>query len=207
MIGALYACAPAQRETASTDTTAVESDTVAIADNAENNSEVIEDADMYDADPGEVSETEDGRLVGDTYEMFGQSYLIQNPFSFSLDSTSLMNLLGEDTEITSQSTPAGEDELGPYDGYTYYTVRSGETELNFYTYSGKHYGDIYTPLLEITYGIKVGMTKEEFLGSFSFPDEAKKATRYTINDDYGTMSFFFEDEKLVRIYVNYEEGD
>ena len=204
IIGVAFGCAPAQTETASHDSTTVTTNSVAISDN-----EDVEDASMYDADPGEVQDTsgEVGVLTGDEYEILHQSGLVSDPFDFSLDSAYLQEVLGEDAIITSSITPPGEDEEGTYDGYSFYEVSAGKTQMSFYSYSGKHYADIYTPALSVANGVAVGMTKQDFVDKMGLGEDAIKARKFTINDDYGSMSFFFADDKLTNIYVSYEEGD
>ena len=204
IIGATYACAPTQSETTSNDTTAVELDTATIADNepAEGD-EPVEDAEMYDADPGEVN----GRWNGDEYEIFNTGGYITNPFSFTLDSATVQQLLGEEAVITSRSTPAGQDDMGAYDGYTFYEVKAGKTEMSFYSYSGKHYADVYTPKLEFNNGVVVGMTKAKFIEAMGLSQDTMEAKKFTINDDYGQMMFIFDGDLLANVYVSYEEGD
>lgn len=202
----LCACSPTTTESASTaDTTVAELDTTTFA---ETDDAPPEDASMYDADPGDKAPT--GKLDGDNYSIFAQSSMVSvsSPFDFSLDSASLMDLLGEETRIEATIAPPGEDEMGPYDGYTYYELKSGKTTLTFYSYSGKHTADIYTDKLTVGGGIAVGMSLDEFIEKMFLDEEAKNARSFTINDDYGSMSFYFDTEdKLININVYYEEGD
>jgi len=199
IIGTACACAPAQKETASNDTTAVELDTTFAGD------EAVEDTEMYDADPGEVKA--DGRWNGDEYEIFNTEDYIVHPFNFSLDSATVQELLGEEAVITSRTTPAGEDDMGTYQGYTFYEVKAGETEMSFYSYSGKHYADVYTPKLVFSDGVVVGMTKAKFIETMGLAEDTSEAKKFTINDDYGQMMFIFDGDRLANIYVSYEEGD
>jgi len=148
------------------------------------------------------------------YVITNQPDYISNPFEFSLDSLSLVNLLGPEVEIESVTTPAGEDELGPYPSFTHYDVSytdsTGTSKLAFYDYGGKHFGDISTPKLVCRNGIAVGMDKSAFLAAMDLSGNsmAQLASTYTLNDDYGFMSFYFGDDgKLFGIYVSYEEGD
>jgi hypothetical protein len=202
-IGVAYGCAPSQTETTSADSTNVTADSVALV--ADNDDEIIEDAGMYDADPGEVVAA--GVLNGDQYDMTDQIGFVSDPFAFYLDSATVQELLGEEAVFTSHYTPAGEDEMGPYPGYSFYEVDAGETAMSFYSYSGKHSAKIYTPKLELKYGIKVGMTRADFLAALELPEEAAQATTFTFNDDYGWMGFYFVEDTLRNIRVNYEEGD
>ncbi|MES1182095.1 MAG: hypothetical protein ABUL44_04800, partial [Flavobacterium sp.] len=89
-----------------------------------------------------------------------------------------------------------------------YTVTSGDTEISFYDFAGKHFSDINTPLLPLKYGIKVGMKKNDFLTAIGFDSVAvADANRYRLTDDYGEMQFYFRADSLYRIYAHYEEGD
>jgi hypothetical protein len=135
-----------------------------------------------------------------------QSY-IYAPFAFLLDSAAIMEILGEDATIEANYTPSAEDDEGRYEAYTFYRVKYGETSMSFYSYSGKHFADIKTPLLPMKYEIVVGMEKGVFLEKMSLSgEEAENADVFTINDDYGSMSFYFSEGKMTRVYVSYEEG-
>jgi hypothetical protein len=146
-------------------------------------------------------------------EKVGNEYIIQDgysyivdPFAFSLDSAAIKEILGEDAIITVVETPGGEDEDGTYSAYSYYEVTSPDAKMSFYSYSGKHYADVTTSKIPFRNGVAVGMLKSDFITAMNLPKEASKANTFTINDDYGSMSFDFDEEKLSRIYVNYEEG-
>jgi hypothetical protein len=157
----------------------------------------------------EKNDTTTGHLVGTEYFIQSQQSYVSDPFDFTLDSSVVAQLLGPDVVITSRYTPGGEDEEGSYSDYTFYEVTAGDTRMSFYDYSGKHYADISTDALPLKNGIKVGMTKENFLFAMGIDDQnAHTADTFTINDDYGSiMSFYFVGDVLSNVIVNYEEGD
>lgn len=202
----VWACSPSATETtATTDSTTVTIDSTTLVASLDDEP-VEEDASMYDADPGDTAPR--GQLDGQKYEIYNQSYLVSNPFDTGLDSAALMDLLGEEAVITSTITEGGQDEMGPYDGYTFYELKYDKTEMSFYSYSGKHNADIYTNKITVANGIAVGMKLEDFIAQMELPEEARQATSFIINDDYGFMGFYFDhDGNLTSISVHYEEGD
>jgi hypothetical protein len=191
MIVAVWRCTPAQKEEASTDSTAaVEADS----------------SEVFFA--SEQNDTTAGTVIGDEYVIKNQDGYISSPFDFNLDSATVLGLLGEETVIKSRYTPAGEDQVGSYEAYTFYEVEAGDTKMNFYDYGSKHYADIYTPALGLKNNIKVGMSKDDFLVAMSIDDQrAHDLNIFSINDFYGDMSFYFENDVLIRVRVDYEEGD
>ncbi len=192
-LGLALGCAPAQQETASADSTVLAPDTTTTSDEVDTS--INEDAALQDADPGNVFVIEGG-----------YNY-ISDPFEFSLDSATLQEMLGEDAVITSQSFPGGEDELGTYGAYSYYELAATGVKMSFYSYSGKHFADVDTSSVKFRNGVVVGMSKDEFIKAMSLPEEALEKDLFKIFDDYGQMSFTFVDNKLINVYVSYEEGD
>jgi hypothetical protein len=211
IVATCYACTPGQADTQADvqalDSVIVETDTVAI-DSAELQAEMDEeghDEDVTEIDPDQIT----GTLSADgEYTITNQGIYPSDPFGFSLDTTAVRELL-PDATFKYTEYPGGKDEYGgEYSGFTYFEVFSDKTTLSFYSYSGKHHADIYTPDLMMSRQIHVGMTKETFIENMALngtdPNNAKV---FTISDDYGSVSFHFDGDILQRIYVYYEEGD
>jgi hypothetical protein len=210
VVATCYACTTGQADTKASDlaldslAAATDPETIALDSLNQTGSAAI-DADGADAE-GTGSLAADG-----VYTITNNSLSVGDPFDFSLDTTTIRDLLGIVT-FTTTEYPAGKDDYGgEYSAFTYYEAFSDKTTLSFYSYSGKHHADIYHPNLIIKNNIFVGITRQEFIDRMSLegngPYEAKV---FTINDDYGSMSFYFDgDDKdaLNRIYVYYEEGD
>src|ERR1041385_1835078 len=147
LLSIAFGCSPSQKESGSVDSTSV----------AEGDSSEVFFA-------SEANDTTAGHMVNDEYVLENQFRYISSPFDFNLDSATVMELLGPGTLITSQYTPPGEDQYGgAYEGFYYYDVMAGDTKLSFYSYSGKHHADINTPSLPLKNGVKIGMTKTDFL--------------------------------------------
>lgn len=198
----IASCSTQNTETASSaDSTAAPQDTVFLSA-APTDGRVDETGDSPDqSDSTDVVE-------GGEFILTNQYSYISSPFGFSLDSASLVEILGEGVEITSVYTEGGEyEEGGSYPGYTYYEATFENNEVKFFDYSGKHWATIYTPLLPLKNDIKVGDTKESFIEKMEITNpNAIKADTFTINDDYGWMSFYFTDGVLTSVSVSYEEG-
>ncbi|MEJ0030724.1 MAG: hypothetical protein WDO15_10300 [Bacteroidota bacterium] len=193
------ACTPAQTETTTADSTA--------AGFTADGTQVIEADSAERFFTSERNDTTSGSMVNGEYVLANQYSYISDPFDFSLDSATVAELLGPDVEITSQYSPGGKDDEGSWSEYTFYEVKAGVNKMSFYTYSGKHYADVYTSALRFRNGVIVGMTKADFLSAMSIDDQvARDADTFTINDDYGSMSFYFTSDTLKNVYVNYEEG-
>jgi hypothetical protein len=186
------ACTTGQKETTS---------------DADSTTQVIEADSAERFFASERNDTTSGSMINGEYVLANQYSYISDPFDFSLDSATVAKLLGPDVEFTSHYSPAGEDEEGSWSEYTFYEVQAGDDKMSFYTYSGKHYADINTPAVPFKNGVKVGMTKTDFLLAMGIDDQiARDADTFTINDDYGSMSFYFSSDTLRNVYVSYEEG-
>lgn len=196
----IAACSSPKSETA-VDSTNVAPDTVSLQASVETGTS--EETSSSESQSEEAVET--GRLNDSgEYMIANQPSYITDPFAFALDSATIMDLLGEETTIESTQAPGGDD----YEAYSFYRVKNGKTSLSFYSYSGKHFADIDTPLLPMRYDIVIGMAKAEFLEKMDLSGaDAEGADVFTIDDDYGSLSFYFGEGKLVRVYVSYEEGD
>ncbi|HEY0769080.1 MAG TPA: hypothetical protein VGD31_02010 [Sphingobacteriaceae bacterium] len=129
---------------------------------------------------------------------------ISDPYDFSLDTYSVRELLGDEVTEKVEEFEGGED----YDPYSFYTLTYGDTKLQFYSYPGKHFSTITTPLLPLKNEIKIGMTRSDFLKAMNFKgDSLSYATLFTRSDDYGYMNFRFRADTLNLIYASWEEGD
>jgi hypothetical protein len=152
------------------------------------------------ADDSELLE-EKGKFV---YVSRNEFSYISDPYDFSLNSTAIEDLLGEEARTKVQEFEAGED----YSAYTYTTIIYRDTEISFYDYSGKHTANITTPQLPLKNGIVIGMKKVDFLNAMGYIGaNASKAAVYRLLDDYGQMEFSFRADTLYNVYVHYEEGD
>lgn len=201
-----FACAPATRETQAIDSAAVELDTVYL-DSAGMSQEELEES-SHDEGVAELdTNISTGTLSDDgEYTMTLQGSYVVDPFGFSLDTATIRELL-PNAVIKYTETPAGKDDEGEWTAYTYYEIESGKNKLSFYSYTGKHYAVIYTPVLVMKHEVVVGMTKADFIDKMTLTgDDPWKANVFTINDDYGSTSFYFEGDTLEHIYVSYEEG-
>jgi hypothetical protein len=133
-----------------------------------------------------------------------QFSFISNPYDFSLDASTIENLLGEQAQTKTESFEGGED----YGPYTYTTITLGDNEISFYDYAGKHFSNITTPLLPLKNGIKIGMKKADFQTAMGFNGELTSTVNiFRLVDDYGNMDFSFRGDTLYLIYARYEEGD
>jgi hypothetical protein len=149
---------------------------------------------------GELTE-EKGETI---YVVQNQYSFISDPYDFSLDVATIEALLGEEAKTKVEEFEAGED----YDAYSYFTISWKDTEISFYDYPGKHFSHITSPLLPLKNGIKIGMTKDDFLKTMTFSHEnALKTSLYRLTDDYGYMDFKFRADTLSLISAHYEEGD
>lgn len=129
---------------------------------------------------------------------------ISDPYDFSLDVSTIKELLGEGAESKEENFEGGED----YEPYSYYTVTHEKAEMSFYSYPGKHFSTITTPLLPLKNGIRIGMSKQAFLSAMNFVgDSTSNVTLFRLMDDYGSMEFRFRADTLNMIYANWEEGD
>lgn len=158
--------------------------------------------------PEQTSIVLDGGLTvkdGDTIMYVSNQWaFISDPYDFSLDPDVIKELLGEEAQSKEEQYEAGED----YEAFSYYTVTYKDTELSFYSYPGKHFSSITTPLLQLKNGIRIGMTKQDFLKAMNFTgDSVRYATLFNLSDDYGYMEFRFRADTLNFIYANWEEGD
>jgi len=178
---------------------------VATADSTDSELQYVDDAPPDEATP-DGSDTPNG---GDgEYRIENQNAgLIIDPFRFTLDSATVMEMLGEEATITSIHTEGGVDAEGEtYRSYAYYEVTFGSSNLRFFDYSGKHFANIYTPLIPVGDSIVVGISKELFIEKMDLEENAMASDVFTIVDDYGSMSFTFREGKLFYIYLYYEEG-
>lgn len=144
-------------------------------------------------------------LVEDTLVIIGMPTLLSIPdiFAFSVNSEkeNLINLLGNTAKYKEEKFPGGED----FEPYTVSYLTFGETELMEYSYGGMHSAYIDTPLLSLKEGIKVGMTKDEFLQKFKLPSLNQNI--FVIRDEYGSVTFDFLKGTLKGISFYYEYGD
>jgi hypothetical protein len=149
---------------------------------------------------GELKE-EKGEFV---YTIANDYSFVSSPYDFDLSATTIESMLGPEAKTSVEEFEGGED----YDAYSITTITFKDSKISFYSFAGKHFADIYTDLLPFRNGIKVGMTKQDFIKAMALEGEdALKATTYEMLDDYGSMKFSFRDDKLYNIYVSYEEGD
>jgi hypothetical protein len=138
------------------------------------------------------------------YTISNEYSFVSSPYDFDLNSATIESMLGAQAKTSVEEVEGGDD----YDAYSISTVTFKDSKISFYSYPGKHSADIYTDLLPFKNGIKVGMTKQEFMKAMAIGGEdALKATVYELTDDYGYVKFSFRDDKLHNIYVTYEEGD
>ena len=144
---------------------------------------------------------EEGHLVF----MSGNQYsFIYSPYDFTLDSASVVTLLGENVVAKVEHVEGGED----YQPYSYFNISQGDTEISFYDYPGKHFCTVTTSRLPLKRGIVIGMKKESFLKAMEFAStNAKRADHYKLYDDYGYMDFKFQADTLAQFSAQYEEGD
>jgi hypothetical protein len=196
------ACSTSQTETTANDSTALQLDTTELQ--FQNNDDTTD---------APAPESVDGSLQGSldengAYVIEGTYGYVSDPFGFSLDVESLQEILGEKMFVKRTDTEGGEDEDGQrYEGYTYYEVSYGETELSFYSYTGKHHASIVTPLLVMKNDIRIGTRRADFLENMSINDSsALGAKSFLLNDDYGSLRFTFEADTVSLIRVFYEEG-
>jgi hypothetical protein len=189
----LSACTgtPKQEQVANVDTVAqqIEQPTISTVETAEVKAPIIS---------GEY-------LVEDTIVVIGMPTLLSIPdiFAFSVNSEkeNFVNLLGKTAKYREENFPGGED----FEPYTVSYLTFGETELMEYSYGGMHSAYIDTPLLSLKEGIKVGMTKDEFLQKFKLP--ALSENIFVIRDEYGSVTFNFLKGTLKSISFYYEYGD
>jgi hypothetical protein len=137
-------------------------------------------------------------------EVSNQWSFISDPYDFSLDVATIQSLLGEEARSKEDNYEGGED----YGPYSYYTINYEDSEISFYSYPGKHFSTITTALLPLKRGIKIGMSKSDFLTAMNFAGESTNhVTLFRLFDDYGSMDFRFRADTLNLISASYEEGD
>lgn len=147
----------------------------------------------------------DSRLVAEVMpHKIQRSSVLSLPdiFAFSIcrEQDELRSILGLDAIFKVEAFEGGED----YEPYSVCRLTYGETQCMEYSYSGMHEAYIDTPLLPLKHNIKVGMTKKEFLEKMQLKDVA--ANEFELTDDYGSVSFVFVDNVLMRIIFYYEYG-
>lgn len=144
------------------------------------------------------------------FEIANQWSFISNPYDFELDTETVLNLLGEEARLKQENYEAGDDDyFGQYDAYSYYTIEGPGAEISFYSYPGKHYSTITTPVLPLKNNVRIGMSKINFINAMSIisEDRLSTVTKFTLHDDYGYMFFLFRADSLNKIHIYYEEGD
>jgi hypothetical protein len=191
------ACTPPDNKEAITnDSTVVGPDTIATPVVAATS--VVEEREII-LDGGLTIKGEDTVI-----DVSNQWAFISDPYDFSLDVSTIKELLGEQAEFKEENFEGGED----YEPYSYYTVTYNESKISFYSYPGKHFSTINTPLLPLKNGIKIGMAKRDFLSAMNFTgDSISHVTLFRLFDDYGSMEFRFRADTLNVISAYYEEGD
>jgi hypothetical protein len=186
----------------------VDNDTTTVI---ETETEVIENQPV---DPTPSTATEEPIMVsrvGELIEVGGKMVyssedysFLSDPYGFPLDASTIENLLGEKAETKVQEFEGGED----YSAYTYSTITFEDSEISFYSYSGKHSSTIRTPLLPLKNEVMIGMKKEDFLTAMSYDDvNTSEANVFRLFNDYGSMNFSFQADTLYLIHAYYEEGD
>ena len=138
-----------------------------------------------------------------SYEIPNESNFISEPYDFPLIEDSLKVRLGPGAAAEVKEFEGGAD----FGAYFITTVKGGESNVSFYSFSGKHSANIYTPQLPLKRGIVVGMQRADFLKVFGIDENATATTQFTISDTYGSILFTFSGEVLYNIDVFYEEGD
>lgn len=194
------ACETKKNESTTSDSTVVLSTDTVILDN--NQTPGITPTANYEptSTEGDYLMDEKGETV---YVSPNQYSFISDPYDFSLDASTIENMLGEGAEKEVEEFEGGED----YGPYKYTTITYQTTSIGFYNFDGKHFSTIDTPLLPLKNGIKIGMKKEDFITAMGFDVNASQATLYRLVDDYGHMDFTFRMDTLSLIYAHYEEGD
>lgn len=139
------------------------------------------------------------------YIVYDKEGFIYNPYDFPLEANVIEALLGNNVEINEKYVQSGEFD----EGYVFTQITYGDTKLSFYDYEGKHRAKITTPKLPLKNGIRIGMSKQNFIKAMKFDgDKAQQANLFTLEDEgYGTMSFYFSKDILYLIDGYYEEGD
>jgi hypothetical protein len=183
------ACTPGSKDQAIADSTAVVADTIATPVIAA--ATIVEEPITMLA--GELTIKGEDTIM----DVSNQWSFISDPYDFSLDVATIQGLLGDEAKSKEENYEGGED----YDPYSYYTINYKDSEISFYSYPGKHFSTMKR-------GIKIGMSKNEFLTAMNFAgDSASHVTLFRLFDDYGSMDFRFRADTLNLISASYEEGD